>query len=91
MTELEMLRRICTAYEDELRKRMLPEDFDEFTSRIARVIFAEDIINMEDSDFKECCLNNFKKLTGTEDDFRKLLSEFDDNELSIEPNEGNED
>ena len=88
MTELEMLKRICTAYEDELKKRMPPEEFDSFTKLVAKALFAEDIMNMADGDFKECCLDNFKELTGSDEVFQELLKELDDTKISIEDTGG---
>jgi len=92
MTEMEMLRKICTAYEDELKKRMTPEEFDNFSTGIARVLFAEDVIGMADGDFKETCMEHFAALTGSDEDFLRLMRSFGDGlELDDPGDLGDED
>ena len=84
MNNEEILRRACLAYEAELKKRMTPEEYTEFTQNVAKMCFAEDILGMADSKFKEICLDNFAALTGSEDEFMQLMEDFDDTNIDID-------
>lgn len=92
MTDLEMLRRVCLAYEDELKKRMSSDEFKSFSANIAKTLLAEDVIGMADGEFKETCLNNFKALTGSDDEFLRFMESFADHNFLDDPGDlGDED
>lgn len=92
MTNLEMLRKVCLAYEEELKRRMSSEEFNAFSANIAKTLFAEDVIDMTDGDLKETCLNNFEALAGSDDEFLRLMESFADPSVFDDPGDlGDED
>ncbi len=73
MTNEEQLRFCCMAYEKKLIELMGMDAFMEYSRKIARDMFAQEICAMPDSDFKEKTLDNFDLITGSAEDFQKLL------------------
>ena len=71
----EMLRKVSMAYEAKLKELMGEKAFYKFSKKIAKELFAEDICNMADSEFKEFCLDNFDFITGPEDDDNDVQQE----------------
>ena len=78
-------------YENKLIELMGEEGFNEFASEIARDIFAEEIMNMASSDFKQTILDNFDVITGSEEDYLKFLAERNEELLNKENEDDNED
>lgn len=73
MTNEEQLRRTCIAYEKKLIELMGMDAFMAYSTEIAKDLFAQEICEMPDSDFKEKTLDNFDLITGSAEDFQKLL------------------
>lgn len=73
MSNEEQLRRISMAYEKKLIELMGAEAFREFSTEIAREMFADEICAMPESDFKESILENFDAITGSDEDYQKLM------------------
>lgn len=73
MTIEEQLRRISMAYENKLKELMGEDEFVKFSTEIARELFAEEICGMADGDFKETILDNFDAITGSDEDYQKLM------------------
>lgn len=75
MTDLEMLKLVCSAYEDKLKELMSSDEYEAFTTELAKTLFAKDIASMPDSEFKTICAENFEALTGDEEEFNKLMND----------------
>lgn len=71
--EIDMLMKTCKAYETKLIELMGEDAFHAFATGIAKDIFADQICHMADGDFKETILDNFDAITGSEDDYQKLM------------------
>lgn len=71
----EFLRKVCLAYELKLTELMGEKNFKKFSTKIAKKLFAEELINMPDSEFKEFCLDNFDIITGPEDNDNDVRQE----------------
>jgi len=92
MSREEMLNKICMAYEAELKKRMTPEEFSEFSTKVAQTLFAEELLGMADGDFKDMCLDNFEALTGSSEEFNRLMEDANDSQIFIDDGDlGDED
>lgn len=92
MNREELLNKICMAYEAELKKRMTPDEFSEFSAKVAKALFADELIGMADGDFKEMCLDHFDVLTGSNEDFAKFMDEYGDNQIFLDDGDlGDED
>lgn len=63
MDDFERLKKVCMEYESKMIKLMGKEYFVRFSESIAKKIFKEEVENMQDSDFKKFCLDNFDKIT----------------------------
>ena len=61
--ETEMILKTCKAYEAKLIELMGKDAFFEFSTEIARDLFADSILGMRESAFKEFCLDNFDAIT----------------------------
>ena len=77
MNSEEVLRKTCMAYEAKLKELMGEAAFKSFAEGVAKDLIMEDIQGIQDDKFREFCLDNFDKITGTSDDFSQLLGEFD--------------
>ena len=75
------LHKCCMAYEEELKKRMSPEEFAEMSTRIAKKMFFDEVMEMSEGDFKETILNHFDEITGSQDDFDAFLGGDGDERL----------
>lgn len=73
LSEYEQMRRVCMAYEKKLIELMGRDAFMKFSVEIAKNMFADEIMEMPDCDFKEKTLDNFDLITGSAEDFQKLL------------------
>lgn len=73
MSNEEQLRRVSMAYEAKLIELMGADAFHEFSTKIAREMFADEICGMADGDFKEAILENFDAITGSDEEYQKLL------------------
>ncbi len=62
--EIDQILKICEAYEAKLIELMGEDGFFKFSTQIAKELFADSIMGMADSDFKEFCLDNFDAITG---------------------------
>ena len=62
MTE-KQLNFVLKAYEEELRKRMEPEEFHEFMTRTAKELFRIEIEELPESDIKDFCKEQLSSLT----------------------------
>lgn len=62
--EIDQILKTCKAYEAKLIELMGKDAFFEFSIQIAKELFADSIMGMADSDFKEFCLDNFDVITG---------------------------
>lgn len=62
----EHLNKLCKAYEEKLKSLMGKDAYERFVTSIARDMFLEDINNMDDSKFKDFCIDNFDLITGKE-------------------------
>lgn len=71
--EFEMIRKTCMAYEKKLIELMGEDAFHEFATELARGFFADEICGMADGDFKETILDNFDAITGSDEDYQKLM------------------
>lgn len=76
MSNEEQLRRVCMAYEKKLIDLMGRDAFMEFSIQIAKEMFADEIMAMPDSDFKEKTLDNFDLITGSAEDFQRFLGKI---------------
>ena len=61
--ETEMILKTCKAYEAKLIELMGKDAFIVFSTEIARDLFADSILGMSESPFKEFCLDNFDMIT----------------------------
>ena len=75
-----MLNKTCLAYERELKARMSPDEFDEMSDRIAKELFADEVLNMPDGAFKETIMNCFDQITGSEQDFNSLFGDDEEDD-----------
>ncbi len=71
--EFEFIRKTCMAYETKLIELMGEDAFHAFATELARDFFAEEICAMPESDFKETILDNFDAITGSDEDYQKLM------------------
>ena len=55
---------ILKRYEDKLKELMSSEEFNRFSTEIAKELFKADIDSMAQSDFKDFCVQNFDRITG---------------------------
>ena len=62
--EIDQILKTCKVYEAKLIELMGKDAFFEFSIQIAKELFADSIMGMADSDFKEFCLDNFDAITG---------------------------
>lgn len=62
--EIDQILKTCKAYEAKLIELMGKDEFFAFSIQIAKELFADSIMGMADSDFKEFCLDNFDVITG---------------------------
>lgn len=62
--EIDQILKTCKAYEKKLIELMGEDEFFKFSTQIAKELFADSIMGMADSDFKEFCLDNFDAITG---------------------------
>lgn len=77
MSNEEQLRRISMVYEKKLIELMGEAEFVEFSKQIARELFAEEICHMADGDFKETILDNFDAITGSDEDYQRLMGNIE--------------
>ena len=73
-SEFEMLRKINMAYEKKLREFMGEKEFMSYSTELAMNLFAEEIFDMPDCEFKEMTINHFSEITGSEVDFWNLMN-----------------
>lgn len=78
--ENKMLRKICMAYEEKLKELMGEDEFISYSTELAKNLFAEEIFDMPDCDFKEMTINHFEEITGSDADFLKLMNEIQDDQ-----------
>lgn len=78
MTNLERLNKVCMAYEDKLKELMTETEFKEFSTELAKELFAEELCDMADGEFKVMILEHFDDITGTDEDYQDLLDELQD-------------
>ena len=78
MTNLERLNKVCMAYEDKLKELMTETEFREFSTELAKQLFAEELSAMTDCDFKVMILEHFDDITGTDEEYQDLLDELQD-------------
>ncbi len=76
MTDFDVLRKICTAYEAKLKELLGEDEFHVFAENIAKELFAEEICAMADGEFKDMILDNFDAITGTPDEYQDLLDDI---------------
>lgn len=62
--EIDQILKTCKIYEAKLIELMGKDEFFKFSTQIAKDLFADSIMKMADSDFKEFCLDNFDVITG---------------------------
>ena len=74
MDEFEVLRKTCMAYEEKLRELMGEDEFVSYSTELAINLFAEQIFDMPDCDFKEMTINHFSEITGSDEDFWRLIN-----------------
>lgn len=92
MSREELLNKICMAYEVELKKRMTPDEFSEFSAKVARTLFADELLGMADGEFKDMCLDNFAAITGSPEEFNRLMEDANDSQIFIDDGDlGDED
>lgn len=60
------IMKVCAEYEKKLIELMGPQKFGEYSAMLARRMFAAELEEMEDGEFKEFALKNFNKITGGE-------------------------
>lgn len=77
MGELEMLRFVVNVYEAELKKRMPEDEFVALVENTAKEAFFKAVDNMP-SDFRSIIMDNFDAITGTEEDYQKLMDSLDE-------------
>lgn len=70
---LDDMQKICKAYEDELRKRMSPEEFDEMATRIAKKLFYDEVVSMNECNFKDFIMSHLDEITGSDDGLDSFL------------------
>lgn len=78
MTNLERLNKVCMAYEDKLKELMTETEFMEFSTELAKELFAEELSAMADGEFKVMILEHFDDITGTDEEYQDLLDELQD-------------
>jgi hypothetical protein len=80
--EIDQILKTCEFYEAKLIELMGEDAFFKFSTQIAKELFADSIMGMADSDFKNFCLDNFDAITGgnTSDGLPDDDEEDDDNE-----------
>lgn len=84
MTDVEILRKICIAYEQELKKRMSSEEFEMVMARIAKSLFSEEL---QGTPFADCDV-----FADADEDYIKLIDEFDETQIYTDDGDlGDED
>lgn len=58
------LKKCCQAYEKKLIQLMGEKAFYSFSMDIAYDLFSEEVHDMENTEFRQFCIDNFKKITG---------------------------
>lgn len=58
---------IMNRYEQKLIELMGAEDFAKFSTEVAKEAFRSELEGMAPGDFKDFCLKNFDKITGSGD------------------------
>ena len=57
---------IIKRFEEKLRELMAEQEYQEFSTRVAKEAFAIEIDEMPDGDFKDFCQDNFLEITRTD-------------------------
>lgn len=63
-------------YEEELKHYMNEEEYNDFAEQVAKSCFLKSVKRSPDKMFKKFCLNNFDKITASDDEFEKALNEL---------------
>lgn len=78
---LDDMQKVCKAYEDELRKRMSPKEFDELATRIAKKLFYDEVVSMNECNFKDFIMSHLDEITSSDGDMSIFLGGDDDERL----------
>lgn len=62
MTE-KTVHRILKMYEEKLREYMSPQEYRQFSERVARMTFAADVMESPNEDFKRMVFENWDAIT----------------------------
>lgn len=67
MSEKEMMRKICLSHEKKLIELMGRKRFVRYSTKLAKNLFAAEVFDMPDGEFKDFIINNFDFITGGDD------------------------
>lgn len=67
MSDNEMLRKICLSHEKKLIKLMGKKRFIRYSTNLAKNLFAAEVFDMPDGEFKDFIIDNFNLITGGDD------------------------